>query len=479
MNIRMILRVLGLILLIFSGLLLLPLAAALWFREPLRPLLVPVVLSGAVGFLLSRVPVKTGVLFARDGFVIVALGWVLFSLLGALPYYLSRSLPGFIDCLFEAASGLTTTGSTVLTDFEGMPRGVMFWRLFSHWIGGMGVLVFLMAVLPMSGSYSMHIFRAEVPGPTKGKLVPKARQTARVLYLIYIGLTALMTLFLLLGGMSFYDALLHAFATAGTGGFSTNPGSIGGFQSGYIETVCTVFMLLFGVNFNLYFLILIGRWKDALKNEELHVFIGLVVGSAVFLALSLRSVFGGFFPALHQSFFNVATIMSTTGFGTVDFTHWPEYCKWLLVLLMFCGGCAGSTSGGMKLSRLMILSKTIRVEIRQMTRPRSVQRVEMDGRRVENSTIRAAAVFSALYMSLLLTAAFLLSFDGFDIATCFTASLSCLSNVGPGMTELIGPAGSFAVFSERSKLIMTLAMLMGRLELYPILILFSPKTWKK
>ena len=479
MNHRMILRVLGYILLIYAALLLLPLGAALWYREAPQPLLVPILGSGLLGLALSRLRPRTTAIYARDGFVIVGVGWILLSLLGALPYSLSGALPTYVDALFESASGLTTTGATVATDLVGMPRGVMFWRMFSHWIGGMGVLVFLMAVLPMSGEHSMHIFRAEVPGPTVGKLVPKTRQTARVLYLIYVGLTLLEALFLLFGGMSFYDAILHAFATAGTGGFSTNPGSIAGFGSRYIETVCTVFMFLFGVNFNLYFLILIGKGKEALKNEELHWFLAIIVTAVLVFALSIQKLCGGFAMALHQAFFNVATIMSTTGFGTMDFTLWPEYCKWILVLLMFCGGCAGSTSGGMKLSRLMILFKHVAAEIRQMVRPRSVQRVQMDGKRVESGTIRAAALFAVTYFMLLMLFSFLISFDGVDLATSFTAALSCLSNVGPGMTQIIGPAGSFAFFSARAKLFMTLAMLMGRLELFPILVLFSPKTWKR
>ena len=479
MNGRMILRVLGYILLIFAALMLLPITAALCYRESVRPLLIPLLASALPGFALTRLPVRNTTLFARDGFVIVGVGWLLMSLLGALPFFLSGSLPSYVDALFEAASGLSTTGATVVTDLDAMPRGVLFWRMFTHWIGGMGVLVFLMAVLPMSGEYSMHIFRAEVPGPTVGKLVPKAKQTARVLYLIYIALTLLEALFLLLGGMSFYDALTHAFATAGTGGFSTNPGSIGGFHSTYIEVVCAVFMLLFGVNFNLYFLLLIGRWRNALKNEELRWYLAILFGASLLISLGIRNLYGGFLPAFHQAFFNVNTITSTTGFGTVDFTVWPEYCKWILLLLMVCGGCAGSTGGGMKLSRLMILGKMIVSELRQMARPRSVQRVEMDGRRVEMSTVKAAAIFAVLYFFLLMLFSALISLDGTDVATSFTASLSCLSNVGPGMTAAIGPAGSFAFFSARTKLLMTLAMLLGRLEFYPILVLFSAKTWKK
>ena len=479
MNTRMIWRVIGLILLIFAAVLLLPLCAALWFHEPVAPLLIPLLGSALLGFVLTRFRPRTTAIYAREGFVIVGVGWILLSLLGALPYSLSHSLPTYVDALFESASGLTTTGATVALNLEAMPRGVMFWRLFSHWIGGMGVLVFLMAVLPMSGEHSMHIFRAEVPGPTVGKLVPKARQTARVLYRIYIALTLLEAVFLLLGGMSVYDALLHAFATAGTGGFSTNPASIAGFHSRYLETVCAVFMMLFGVNFNLYFLLLIRRPRDVLRNEELRWYLGLVFGGALIISLGIRKLYGGFAMAFHQAFFNVNTIMSTTGFGTVDFTQWPEYCKWILLLLMFCGGCAGSTSGGMKLSRLMILVKTLFAEIRQMVHPRAVQRVEMDGRRIEERTIRAAAVFAVTYFALLLLFSLLISLDGVDLATGFTAALSCLSNVGPGMTGFIGPMGGFAFFSPRAKLFMTLAMLMGRLELYPILVLFSPRTWKK
>ena len=479
MNYRMIGRVLGLILLLFAALMLLPLIAGLCYGENVANFVLPMGIAAFAGALLLLPKPKSTGLVARDGFVIVGLGWLLISLLGALPFVLSGSIPNYIDALFEAASGLSTTGATVVTDLDAMPRGDLFWRLFTHWIGGMGVLVFIMAVLPMSGEHSMHIMRAEVPGPTVGKLVPRARQTALILYLIYIGLTVLETVLLLLGGMSFYDALLHAFATAGTGGFSTNGASIGGFHSLYIELVAAVFMLLFGLNFNLYYLALIGRGRDALKNEELHCFLGIVAAAVLLIVPGIRGLYGGTLPALRHAFFNVATIISTTGFGTVDFTVWPEYCKWILILLMFIGGCAGSTGGGIKLSRLMILGKSLRAELRRMARPRSVVRVQMDGKRIESDTIRAAMVFFSLFMLLLILFSALVSLDGCDIATSFTAALSCLSNIGPGMTAAIGPAGSFAFFSDRTKLLLTLAMLLGRLELYPILLLFSPRTWKR
>ena len=344
MNYRMICRVLGWILLIYAALMLLPLAAGLWYGENVLNFIIAIGITGALGVLLLIPKPRTNSLVARDGFVIVGLGWIGISLLGALPFVLSGSIPRYVDALFETASGLSTTGATVVTDIGGMAqnyRGDMFWRLFTHWIGGMGVLVFLMAVLPMSGEHSMHIMRAEVPGPTVGKLVPRARKTARVLYLIYIGLTLTETLLLLCGGMSFYEALVHSFSTAGTGGFSTNPASIGGFGSRYIETVITVFMLLFGVNFNLYFLILIGHWKDALKSEELHCYLGIIFGSVLLLSLGIYKLYGSLGETLHQAFFNVATLLSTTGFGTVDFTEdWPEYCKWILMLLRTGGTAA-------------------------------------------------------------------------------------------------------------------------------------------
>ncbi len=475
----MISRVLGMIVLALAVLLLLPLIAGLCFRENVMNFVYSIGICALLGALLMLPRPRSRSLVARDGFVIVGLGWMLISVLGALPFVFSGSIPRFYDALFETASGLSTTGATVVTDIDAMPRGDLFWRLFTHWIGGMGVLVFIMAVLPMSGEHSMHIMRAEVPGPSVGKLVPRVRKTAMTLYLIYIAITLLEALLLRLGGMSFYDALLHACATAGTGGFSTNPASIGGFDSLYVELVTGVFMLVFGVNFNLYYLLLIGRWRDVAKNEELHWFLGIVAAAMLLMAAGIARLYGGFANALRHAFFNTATIISTTGFGTVDFTDWPEYCKWILILLMFCGGCAGSTGGGIKLSRLMILGKAAVAELKQMVRPRSVVRVQMDGKRIEDGTVRAAFLFLTVYFFLLILFAALVSLDGFDVATCFTASLSCLSNIGPGMTKLIGPAGSFAIFSPRSKLLLTLAMLLGRLEFYPILVLLIPRTWKR
>ena len=480
MNYRMISRVLGLILLIYAGLMVLPAIVGLLYGETPVPFLKAFLITALPGGILAAVRPKSKIMVTRDGFVIVGLGWILISLVGAVPFVSSGSIPHYIDALFETASGLSTTGASVLADFDGMPRGVMFWRIFNHWIGGMGVLVFLMAVLPMSGEHSMHIMRAEVPGPTVGKLVPRLKRSARILYMIYIALTVIEAIVLRIFGMSAYDAVLHAFSTAGTGGFSTMSNSITGFQSKEIETILSVFMILFGINFNLYYLILIGSFRKAFFNEELRTYLILIAVSTALITLGLHRVQQmQTAAAAHAAFFNVASIISTTGFGTADFTEWPEFCKWVLILLMFCGGCAGSTGGGMKLSRIMILFKSALAELKRISRPRNIVRVQMDGERVADETVRASSQFAVVYMILLLLFSILLSLDGTDIITSFTASLSCLSNVGPGMSAAIGPAGSFAFFSARSKVILTLAMLLGRLEIYPILLLFLPRTWQR
>ena len=474
----MICRVLGLILACEAALLILPTVAGLCYGESVTHFLITMALSGALGFLLTRVKPYSDVIYAKDGFVVVSLGWVLMSMIGALPFVLSGDIPNYIDALFETVSGFTTTGASILEDVEGLSRGCMFWRSFTHWIGGMGVLVFIMAVLPISGEHSMHIMRAEVPGPTVGKLVPRLRQTAKILYLIYIAMTLLEMLLLLLGGMSFYDALLHAFATAGTGGFSTRAASIAAFDSLYLEMVIAVFMVLFGVNFNLYFLLLIGRWKDALKSEELHWYLGIIAASVMAIALGISKMYGGLATGLRHAFFYVASITSSTGFGTVDFVTWPEYCKWIIVMLMFCGACAGSTGGGIKTSRVIILFKNVACEIRQMIHPRAVTRVQLDGKRVDSDGLKAVSTFFTSFMLLLITGSFLVSLDGYDMATNFSAVLSSLSNIGPGMS-LIGPTGNYNIFSYGSKLVLTVMMLIGRLEIFPILILFSPSTWKR
>ena len=474
MNYRMIFKVTGTVLLCMAALLLLPFAVGLCNGERVGNFAITIALSASLGTALACLKPKTKEIYARDGFVAVGLVWIFMSLIGALPFVLNGDVPSYIDALFETISGFTTTGASVLADVEALSRGNMFWRLFTHWIGGMGVLVFIMAVLPMSGEHSMHIMRAEVPGPTVGKLVPRARKTAAILYLIYMGLTVLETILLLCGGMNFYDALLHAFATAGTGGFSTRGASIAAFDSVYIEMVIAVFMVLFSLNFNLYFLLLIGRVRDVLKNEELRWFLCIIAASVLAIACGISEVYGGMARALRHAFFNVTSIISTSGFGTVDFVQWPEYCQAIIVLLMFCGGCAGGTAGGLKLSRVIMLIKGVICDVREILRPRSVHRIRIDGKPVDRAVRQAVSVYFDLYIICLLIFTFLISFDGYDFTTNFTAALSCLSNVGPGL-GLIGPSGNYAIFSAPVKLLMSFAMLLGRLELYAILALVFPK----
>lgn len=478
MNRRIICRVLGMILLCLAALMILPTIAGLWYGENVSHFIITMVLTGAVGFAMTRVKPYSSVIYAKDGFVIVGLGWILMSLFGALPFVISGDIPNYIDAVFETVSGFTTTGASILENVEEMSQGCLFWRSFTHWIGGMGVLVFIMAILPMSGEHSMHIMRAEVPGPTVGKLVPRVRQTAKILYLIYVAMTAVEVVLLLLGGMSLFDALIHSFGSAGTGGFSNKVASVGAYNSAYIEMVIAVFMALFAINFNLFFLILIGRWKDALKSEELHWYLAIIAASVLAIALGIRGMYGSMLTALRHAFFNVSSITSTTGFCTVDYVQWPHYCQWILVILMFCGACAGSTGGGLKTSRVAMIFKNIACEIRQMLHPRTVTRVQMDGKRVDETGMKAVNTFFACFMVLLILGTFLVSLDDHDTATNFTAVLSCMSNIGPGIS-LVGPTGNFNIFSYGAKIVLTFAMLIGRLEIYPILILFAPSTWKR
>jgi len=476
MNTRIVANILGKVLLIEAALMLLPLTCTLIYRESPLPFVWAMALLLAVGFLLTRLKPKTQQLYAREGFVCVGASWVLMSLFGALPFLFSGQIPHVVDAVFETVSGFTTTGATILTEVEPLSRGIQFWRLFTHWIGGMGVLVFIMAVLPASGDNYMHIMRAEVPGPTVGKLVPRIRKTARILYLIYIGLTVLETVLLLCGGMSFYEALVHSFATAGTGGFSTRNASIGAFGSVYIEIVIATFMMLFGMNFNLFYLLLLGQFRAVLKSEELRAYLGIIAAAVLIIAGNISSLVGGFGQGLRYAYFQVTTIVSTTGFATADFDKWPEFSKWILFLLMFVGACAGSTAGGMKLSRILILVKSYMFELKKLIRPSRVQRIWFEGRPVEDETVKSVHVFFSAYMIMMLVSGLILSLDGFDFLTNLSASLVCISNVGPGFS-LVGATGNYAMFSPLSKIVLLLEMLLGRLEIFPIVYLFSPRVW--
>lgn len=418
--------------------------------------------------------------YAREGFIIVGLGWVLLSAVGALPFWVAGEIPHYEDALFEVISGFTTTGASILHNVEGLSRGLLFWRSFTHWLGGMGILVFLLAVVPMGkgGGYSVHLLRAESPGPSVGKLVPRTRQTAAILYLIYVALTVLCLLFLLLGGMPLFDSLCTAFGTAGTGGFGIKNDSIAGY-SPYLQTVCTVFMALFGINFNVYFLILLGRAREAFKGEELRVYGGVILASVLIITFNILPSYAGHFrAALHDAAFTVSSIITTTGFATVNFDLWPQLSRAILVVLMIMGASAGSTGGGTKVARMLILLKALSARLRQALHHRSVNLVRVDGHTVPDETVQGVYTYMTAYCAIAILSVLILSLDNLSLETNLTAMLACLNNIGPGLGA-VGPAGNYAHFSDLSKLVLILDMLLGRLEIFPLLILVYPGTWRR
>ena len=419
-----------------------------------------------------------GTLFAREGLIIVAAAWILWSLAGAVPFVLTGAAPHFVDAFFETVSGFTTTGATIFTDVEVLPQGLLFWRSFTHWIGGMGVLVFVMAIIPLAENSAMHLMRAEVPGPTVGKLVPRGKSTAKILYIIYIALTVMEILLLLCGGMPLFDSVVHAFGTAGTGGFSVKNASIGFYNSAYIDWVITVFMILFGVNFNIFFFAILRKYLNIWKNGEWKVYLGIIGASIAVITLSIQSMYDGFSTALRHAAFQVASIISTTGYATADFNTWPEIAKGILLLLMAVGACAGSTGGGIKVSRLVILVKSAGRELRRMVHPKSVYVTKVDERVVSEDTIHGVQAYLVVYLLVFCSSLLLVSFNNFDFETTFSAVMACLNNVGPGLGA-VGPVSNFAGLSVFSKLVLTADMLFGRLEFFPLLLLFAPGVWRR
>ncbi|MBE6675688.1 MAG: TrkH family potassium uptake protein [Ruminococcaceae bacterium] len=478
MNYRMLRYLLGCILLIEAILLLLPLATAIIYKEDILPFVYTICILLVISVPCVLLKPKNTHIYAREGFICVSAAWILLSVFGALPFVFSGVIPNFIDALFETVSGFTTTGASILTAVEGFPRSILFWRSFTHWVGGMGVLVFMLAILPSAGGEAIHLMRAEVPGPTKGKLVPKMRQTALILYGIYIVLTCIEFIALLLCGFPLYDSIVTSFATAGTGGFSVLNSSIAGYANPAAEWVIAVFMILFGINFNLFFLVLIGKVKEALKSEELKVYLGVIAVSVVVVSLNIFHLIGNLGDSVRTAFFQVASIMTTTGFVTVEFNDWPVLSKTILTLLMIIGACAGSTAGGLKISRILILFKNIFREIKHMIRPRSVNVVRVDGEVISDETVRSATGYLTVYMLAIVICVVLISIDGYSMETNITATLSCINNIGPALGDL-GAMGNFSVFSPFSKVVLTLAMLLGRLEFVPMIVFFSPYAWKK
>ncbi len=479
MNYKMVSFSIGRILLVEAALLIFPAIGAIFYGEDtLLSFAVTIAALSVTGLLAVKKKPKNQNIYAKDGYVIVALTWILMSFFGALPFFLSGHIPNFIDAFFETVSGFTTTGSTILRNVEVLPKSLLFWRSFTHWIGGMGILVFVIAIMPKTESSSMHVMKAEVPGPTVGKLVSKLRASARILYGIYCAMTAVMIIMLFAGGMPLFDSIVNSFATAGTGGFAILNKSIEGYNSLYSEMVIAVFMLLFGVNFNLYYLMLIKHGKQAIKSEELHWYIGIVAASVLIIAASLISTKHSVADSFRHAFFQVSSIITTTGFSSTNFDNWPVIAKIVIVLLMFIGACAGSTGGGIKVSRLVILIKSGLRDIKKALNPRSVETVKMDKRTVEEPVVKSISVFFATYMLIAAGSLILVSIDGRDLVSTSTAVISCLGNIGPGLGA-VGPAGNFADFSVLTKIVLSFDMLAGRLELIPMLMLFSPYAWSR
>lgn len=420
---------------------------------------------------------KQAVFYAKDGFVSVGLSWVVLSVMGALPFVISGSIPHPVDALFETVSGFTTTGSSILSDVEALPKCMLFWRSFTHWVGGMGVLVFMLTILPMSGGYHMNLMRAESPGPSVERFVPTVKSTAKILYGIYICLSLLELLLLLVGKMPMFDALTLTFGTAGTGGFGIKNDSIGSYTT-YQQTVITIFMILFGVNFNVYFLFLLKKIRQGLKNEELRAYLGIILGAILLITVNIAGKFGNPFLAFHHAAFQVGSIITTTGYSTVDFNTWPTFSKTVLVLLMFIGASAGSTGGGIKVSRIVILAKSVKKELKQYLHPHSISKIKMDGKPVEHEVVRSINVFLIAYLLIYAVSILIVSLDNFDCTTTFTSVAATINNIGPGL-DLVGPAANFGILSVPSKLVLIFDMLAGRLEIFPLLLLFVPDTWRK
>ncbi len=478
MNYPLLRYLFGMVLMIVAAFLALPLGVAVIYGESTGIyFLYTMAAAGLLGFLLTRFKPARRDMYAREGFVLTALAWVVISLIGAAPFTLSGQIPSYLDAVFETVSGFTTTGASVLSDVEALSHCALLWRSLTHWIGGMGVLVFLLAVVPLNGGYHMNLMRAESPGPSVGKLVPKVRATARILYLIYIGMTALELLLLLLGRMPTFEAICTSMATAGTGGFGLKNDSMASY-SPYIQWVVAIFMLLFAVNFNAYYLLLLRRFREALSMEEVHCFFGIVGAAILVIFCTILKSCAGVFDALTKTVFQVASVVSSTGYCSTDFNLWPQTARLTMVLLMFVGACAGSTGGGFKVSRLVILVKSIKKELGSYIHPKSVKKVRMDGKPIEHEVVRSTNVYFITFMLIYVASVFLVSLEGQDLGICFTAVLATLNNIGPGLNA-VGPAANFGGLAGFSKWVLIFDMLAGRLELFPVLILFHPALWKE
>lgn len=481
MNRRAISSSVGKVLWLEAGLMILPILIALIYREGLltvRAFLLTILILAAVGTLMGARRPLDGNLYTKESLIITALSWIALSAFGALPYIFSGEIPGFIDAFFESTAGFTTTGSSVLIDVEALPKSILFWRSFSLFIGGLGVLVFTMAIIPKLSDDSVQIMKAEIPGPTFDKMVSRTGGHAKILYIIYIGMFAVTMLLLLLGGMGPFDAAMHAFGTAGTGGISIRNGSILPFQSMYIETVLGVAMILFGINFNLYYFIYRRKGRLVLKNEELKWYLAIILAAVLFITFMIRNEYSSIGVGLRHAFFAVSSLITTTGYSTVDYSTWPMVTQIVLLMLMFAGGMAGSTSGGLKISRVAMMAKNAIAELRRTREPKRTLSVFYEGRPLPVSTLRAVLNYLVIYTLVFWGLVFIISFDAPDFMTAFSSVAATINNIGPGL-GLVGPAGSYSYFSDFSKVVLSFGMLAGRLEIYPILLLFMRHTWRK
>lgn len=474
----MVLYILGHILKFESAFLTLPALVGLLYREKEGiPFLLVAVLCLVLGLFLTRKRPASSTLYTREGFVTVALSWIIMSIFGAIPFVLSGDIPSYVDALFETISGFTTTGASILTEVESLSRASLFWRSFTHWIGGMGVFVFIMAILPLMGGSTMNLMKAESPGPSVSKLVPHVKDTAKILYGIYIAITLSEIVLLCAFGMPLFDAVTTSFGTTGTGGFGIKNNSIAGYSPA-LQIIVTIFMILSGVNYTFYFCLLSRRIKDAFRIEEVRWYFFIILASAGVIAYNTSRMYPTVSETLRHAFFQVGSIITTTGYATTDFNLWPPLSQTILVILMFIGACAGSTGGGMKVSRLVIFFKSIRKELSLIIHPREIRKIRMDSHVIEHATLRSANVFLVIYFVTLLSSTLLISVDEFDFTTNFTAVVSALNNIGPGL-NLVGPTQNFSIFSVFSKLVLMFDMLAGRLELFPLMILLMPSTWRK
>lgn len=479
MNYGIIIKVLGNILEVEAILMIPSLLVSLYYNEyDINSFMISIILIGITGIILSKKTVYKKSIKTKEGLAIVALGWILCSLFGSLPFIISGSIPSWIDSFFETVSGLTTTGATLIDNVEILPKGILFWRSFTHWIGGMGILVFTVALLPTIGVGGFQIFKAESPGPTAERIVPRIKNTAKILYITYISITVLEIVFLRIGGMSLYESTVHTFATVGTGGFSTKNSSIGAFNSTYIHIIISIFMLLSGVSFSLYYALFNRKWKDIFKNEELKLYLGIVLSSVTLIALNINSkIYHNIGLSFRDSLFQVSSIITTTGYSTVNFDEWPTFSKSILFLLMFVGGCAGSTSGGIKNIRILVLAKLVRREFRKIFHPRAVVPIKNRERAIPNDVVASISSFFILYIAIFALGTILISLEGINFESAASATASMLGNVGPGF-GFVGPTCTYSNFSALSKLFLSLLMLLGRLELFTIMALFVPTTFK-